>query len=95
MDFSQITQIAPFIACFAILYFIVLRPQQQKMKKHREILASLKRGDQIVLGGGIEAVVEDAPTDSSVVRASISPGVSVSVRRDLILEVVEAKQNKT
>ena len=33
MDLSQFTQLAPFIACFAILYFIVLRPQQQKMKK--------------------------------------------------------------
>ena len=50
MDFSQFTQLVPFVACFAILYFIVLRPQQQKIKKHREVLSALKKGDHVILG---------------------------------------------
>ncbi|ETZ06969.1 immunogenic membrane protein YajC [Holospora obtusa F1] len=91
MDFSQLTQITPFIACFVILYFIVLRPQQQKMKKHREVLSSLKRGDKVVLGGGIEGIVEEAPVSISTIRVLISSGVVVNVRRDLILEVVDIK----
>ena len=92
MDFSQFTQLAPFIACFAILYFIVLRPQQQKMKKHREFLAALKKGDHVVLGGGIEGMVEEAQQNSAKIRVSIAPGIVVGVRRDLIVEILESKE---
>ena len=92
MDFSQLTQLAPFIACFGILYFMVLRPQQQKMKKHREFLAALKKGDHVVLGGGIEGTVEEAQQNSSKIRVSIAPGTVVAVRRDLIVEVLASTE---
>ena len=50
---SIIVQLVPFIAILAIMYFLVIRPQQQRMKAHQALLAGIKRGDVVVTSGGI------------------------------------------
>ena len=48
-----IQQFVPLILIFAIMYFLLIRPQQKKMKDHQEMLKNLKRGDQIISNGGL------------------------------------------
>ena len=47
----------PLILIFLVFYFLLIRPQQKKMKKHNAMLAAIKRGDKIITGGGIVATV--------------------------------------
>ncbi len=53
MDTSAIAQFVPLILIFAIMYFLLIRPQQKKLKDHQEMVAALRRGDQIVTQGGL------------------------------------------
>jgi preprotein translocase subunit YajC len=48
-----LTQLLPFVFLIAIMYFVIIRPQQQQAKKHAEMLASLTKGDKIVTNGGL------------------------------------------
>ena len=50
---DSFTAIAPLIFIFAIMYFLLIRPQQQRMKQHREMVANVRRGDTVVTAGGI------------------------------------------
>lgn len=87
MDIQSLSQIGPLVVCLAVMYFLVMRPQQQKMKKHREALKQLKRGDKVMLSSGIEGTIEDMPGEASVIRVNIAPGTTVNVRRELIAEI--------
>jgi preprotein translocase subunit YajC len=53
-----ITQLLPFIFLIAIMYFIIIRPQQQQAKRHQEMVESLAKGDKIVTTGGLIAEVK-------------------------------------
>ena len=90
MDIQSLSQIGPLVVCLAVMYFLVMRPQQQKMKKHREALKQLRRGDAVMLSSGIEGKIEDVPGEGSVVRVTIASGTTVNVRRDLISEIARA-----
>lgn len=48
-----LTQILPFVFLIAIMYFVIIRPQQQQAKKHAEMLKSLTKGDKVVTNGGL------------------------------------------
>lgn len=50
---EMLTQLLPFVFLIAIMYFVIIRPQQQQAKKHAEMLASLAKGDKIVTNGGL------------------------------------------
>lgn len=80
----------PLILIFGIMYFLMIRPQQQRMKKHREMVAALRKGDQVVTGGGIFGKVTNA-TDDDEVTVEIATGVKVRVARHSIQQVI----NKT
>ena len=58
MSGSGIGQFIPLILIFVIFYFFLIRPQQKKAKEHKQMVESLKRGDQIVTSGGILGTVE-------------------------------------
>ncbi len=55
---EMLGQLLPFVFLIAIMYFIIIRPQQQQAKKHKEMLESLKKGDKIVTNGGLIATVK-------------------------------------
>src|ERR1700735_302315 len=57
------TQFAPLVLIFAVFYFLLIRPQQQKQKEMRGMLAALKRGDKVVTGGGILGTVQRVPVE--------------------------------
>ena len=72
----------PLVMVFAIFYFLLIRPQQTKMKQHRQLLENLKKGDQIVTGGGIIGkIVRIEQSDNSLV-VEIAQNVQVKVVRD-------------
>jgi preprotein translocase subunit YajC len=82
-----VTQFAPLVLIFVVFYFLLIRPQQKKMKAHRELLASVRRGDRVVTTGGILALVHKVEDDNQLVL-EIAPNVHIKVLRQAISEVV-------
>ncbi|MCF8879360.1 preprotein translocase subunit YajC [Hyphobacterium sp. SN044] len=78
-------QIFPFILLFAVLYFVMIRPQQKRMKEHRELIASVKRGDQIVTSGGLIGKV--TKVEETEVTVEFAKDVQVQVVKSTIAEV--------
>ncbi len=82
-------QFAPLVLIFAVFYFLLIRPQQQRQKEMKAMLGTLKRGDKVVTGGGILATVTKAKDND--VEVEIAEGVRVNVLRDTIVSVVNPK----
>lgn len=76
----------PFVAIFAIMYFLIIRPQRQRMKKHQEMVANLRRGDTIVTTGGLIGKVAKVIDDGEL-QVELSEGVKVRVVRSMVQEV--------
>jgi preprotein translocase subunit YajC len=72
----------PLVAIFVVFYFLLIRPQQKRAKQHREMVAALKKGDEIVTGGGILGKITDS--DDNFVTVEIASGVSVKVQRQSV-----------
>ncbi len=85
---GMIMQILPLVLIFAVFYFLLIRPQQKKMKEHREMLGKLKRGDRVVTAGGIVGAITKVRDDSDEVEVEIAPNVRVTVVRGTIGSVV-------
>ena len=77
---SQFAQFIPLILIFVIFYFFLIRPQQKKVKEHKAMVESLKRGDKVVTSGGIVGTVERI-IDNEKVEVKISENVNVEVVR--------------
>ena len=68
----------PLILIFAIMYFLLIRPQQKKVKEHKTMVENLKRGDKVVTAGGIVGTVERI-IDNDKVEVEISNNVKVEI----------------
>ncbi|MEQ9638967.1 MAG: preprotein translocase subunit YajC [Alphaproteobacteria bacterium] len=84
---DMLVSFLPLILIFVVFWFFLIRPQQQKMKQHRALVAGLKRGDQVVTGGGLMGRVTKE-LDDSTVQVEIAEGVRVKVVRGTITDVV-------
>ena len=80
MEGSGIGQFIPLILIFVIFYFFLIRPQQKKVKEHKAMVESLKRGDKVVTSGGITGRVERL-IDNDKVEVEIAENVTVEVIR--------------
>lgn len=78
--------ILPFLLIFVIMYFLIIRPQRTQMKKRAEMLANVRRGDQVVTGGGVVAKVTKVIDDAEL-EVEIADGVKVRLVRSLIADV--------
>jgi preprotein translocase subunit YajC len=78
MDSSGIGQFIPLILIFVIFYFFLIRPQQKKVKEHKAMVESLKRGDKVITTGGITGVVERV-IDNDTVEVQIAENVKVEI----------------
>ena len=85
----------PLILIFAIMYFLLIRPQQKKVKEHQKMVEALRRGDQVVTQGGVigkvSKVKEPADGQPAEVEVEIADGVKVRVVRNTVAQVL----NKT
>lgn len=86
----DLTQLVFPLLLIGIMYFILIRPQQQKLKKHQEMVANLRRGDQVVTQGGVIGKVAKVK-DENEIEVEIAEGVKVRVVKATITQVL----NKT
>ena len=80
MDGQGFAQFIPLILIFVIFYFFLIRPQQKKVKDHKAMVESLKRGDKVVTSGGIVGTVERV-IDNEKVEVQIADNVNVEIIR--------------
>ena len=80
-------QFVPLILIFAIMYFLLIRPQQKKMKEHQAMVAALRRGDMVVTQGGLVGKVHKVKDDNEV-EPEIAENVKVRVVRGSIAQVL-------
>lgn len=78
--------VVPLLAIGVIFYFLLIRPQQKKVKEHKALIAGVRRGDRIVTGGGILGVVTKVVNDTEV-QVEIAEGVRVKVLKSTIADV--------
>ena len=95
MSGSGIGQFIPLILIFVIFYFFLIRPQQKKVKEHKKMVESLKRGDKVITTGGIVGSIERIIDDDKV-EVTISDDVKVEVVRatgiQSLLDTTEPKK---
>src|SRR3546814_10259460 len=72
----DIAAFLPLILIFAVFYFLLIRPQQKKVKQHRELVSNLRRGDRVVTAGGLIGTVSKVVSDTEL-QVEIAEGVRV------------------
>ncbi len=80
MEGSGLGQFIPLILIFVIFYFFLIRPQQKKVKEHKAMVESLKKGDKVVTSGGITGTISRV-IDNDKVEIEIADNVTVEVIR--------------
>src|SRR6478735_10022099 len=78
--------ILPFLLIFVVMYFLIIRPQRAQMKRREELLKNIRRGDQVVTGGGILGKVTKVVDDNEL-EVEIADGVKIRVVRSGVSEV--------
>ncbi|MBR3369848.1 preprotein translocase subunit YajC [Roseinatronobacter sp.] len=86
--------IIPFVLIFVIMYFLLIRPQQKKMKEHRSMVDALRRGDQVVTQGGLIGKVTKVKEDGEL-EVEIAEGVKVRVVKQTIATVMSKTEPAT
>ena len=83
---NMLVSLLPFILIFVIMYFLILRPQQKRVKMHQEMVKNLRRGDTVVTSGGLVGKVTKVVDDDQI-EVEIGDGVKVRQMRQMISEV--------
>ena len=86
MDGSAIAQFVPLILIFVIMYFLLIRPQQKKLKQHQNMVNNVRRGDEVVTQGGIVGKVVKVREDEEI-EVEIAEGVKVRVVKATLAHV--------
>ncbi|APF37677.1 preprotein translocase subunit YajC [Chelatococcus daeguensis] len=83
---DMLIQLVPFILIFVIMWFLIIRPQQRRVKAHQEMIKNVRRGDTIVTSGGLVAKVTKVVDDGEI-EVEIAEGVKARLVRGMISEV--------
>lgn len=83
---GSLMSMLPFIAIFAVMYFVMIRPQMRKQKEHRAMIDALAKGDEVVTAGGILGRV--AKIDENFVGLEVANNVEVRIQRSAIVQVL-------
>ena len=89
---SGFVALLPLVLIFVVFYFLLIRPQQKKMKMHREMVSNVRRGDKIVTGGGLVGTITKVTEGSDEVQVELAENVRVKVLRHTIAEVLSKPQ---
>ena len=86
----------PLILIFAVFYFLLIRPQQRKVKQHKEMLSNLKRGDKIITSGGIICTINKV-ADNRELTVAVSDNVEIKIAPGMVADlysvpVIQKKQ---
>jgi len=82
-----LVQLFPLVLIFVVFYFLLIRPQQAKVRAQREMLSGVKRGDRVVTGGGIIGLVTKVISDNEV-QVELAEGVRVRIIKQTITDIV-------
>ena len=93
MSGSGIGQFIPLILIFVIFYFFLIRPQQKKVKEHKQMVSALKRGDEVITAGGLVGRIEKIIGDDKA-EVSISENVTVQVVQSTIQSLINKSDTK-
>ena len=88
MSQGALAQFLPLILLFVIFWFLIIRPQQKQQKAHKEMLASLKKGDRIVTAGGL--VAEVVKPEEEYLKIKINDDTVVRLERSYVARKIEA-----
>ena len=86
MNQEFLLQMAPILAMFAIFYFLLIRPRQQRAKKHQQMIEAVKKGDIVVTGGGLVGKVTKVKDDGEIM-VELADGVQVRVVKSTLSDV--------
>jgi preprotein translocase subunit YajC len=89
---SQTVSILYIVALFAILYFLMIRPQQQRQKRHQEMIKSLRPDDRVTTVGGIFGTIVKLKEDSIILR--IADNVRIEVLKNSISQVISKEEEE-
>ena len=93
MNSQGIAQFIPLILIFVIFYFFLIRPQQKRVKDHKAMVESLKRGDEIITSGGIIGVVDRIMEDDRI-EVIIGESTKVQIIRSTITSLLKKEEVK-
>lgn len=83
---SPLMSLLPLIVLFVVFWFLLLRPQMKKAKEHRELVAKLQKGDEVLTSGGLAGRIEDL--GESFVTVEVAEKVNIKVQRGAITAVL-------
>ena len=81
----------PLILIFAFFYFLLIRPQQRKMKQYKEMVSNLKRGDEIITSGGIIGVISKIADDNQLTLKR-AENVEIRIASGMVVDKVTSTQ---
>ena len=93
MSGQGIAQFIPLILIFVIFYFFLIRPQQKRVKDHKIMVDSLKRGDEVITSGGIIGTIERVMEDDRI-EVLISDNTKVQIIRSTITSLLKKEEVK-
>ena len=93
MSGQGIAQFIPLILIFVIFYFFLIRPQQKRVKEHKAMVESLKRGDEIITSGGIIGTIEKVMEDDRI-EVNIDENVKVQIIKSTITSLLKKEEIK-
>ena len=93
MNGQGIAQFIPLILIFVIFYFFLIRPQQKRVKEHKAMVQSLKRGDEIITSGGIIGTIDRVMEDDRI-EVIIGENVKVQVIKTTITSLLKKEEVK-
>ena len=93
MNGQGIAQFIPLILIFVIFYFFLIRPQQKRVKEHKEMVNSLKRGDEIITSGGIIGIVDRVMEDDRI-EVLLGDNVKVQIIKSTITSMLKKTEAK-
>ena len=90
---GQFAQFIPLILIFIIFYFFLIRPQQKRVKDHKAMVESLKRGDEVITSGGIIGVVDRVMEDDRV-EVILTDNVKVQIIKSTVTSLLKKEAKK-
>ena len=93
MSGEGIAQFIPLILIFIIFYFFLIRPQQKRVKDHKEMVNNLKRGDEVITSGGIIGIVDRVLEDDRI-EVSLGDNMKVQIIRSTITSILKKEIKK-
>lgn len=89
---GMVAQVLPLLLIFAVFWFLLIRPQQKRMKEHKAKIEAVKKGDQVVTGGGLVGKV--VRVDEVYADIELAPGMKVKAVKSTLSEVLDPTSAK-